>query len=205
MRRLPLPGPFVFTHRSLYRWRPSGRAGERLYRDRHWLRRGQAVPAGRGWARRRHGIPSCSFLGDRSNRRELSAHGDLRPCDGIPVKCRMECRGLRLRRKLSVFSLLRRRCRSRRLRMYLPSTADCEGTGNPSSESGEQEVAAIARRLKAMAKELKVPVLSPAQLNQGVDTLPLPRATMPGCKHGRRVRGSAVQPATMSRRPTSPP
>jgi replicative DNA helicase len=41
--------------------------------------------------------------------------------------------------------------------------------GDPNAETREQEVAAIARGLKAIAKEFKVPVLSLAQLNRAVE------------------------------------
>jgi replicative DNA helicase len=50
--------------------------------------------------------------------------------------------------------------------------------GNPNPENREQEVAAIARGLKAIAKEFKVPVLSLAQLNRAVEARPEKRPKM---------------------------
>jgi replicative DNA helicase len=42
--------------------------------------------------------------------------------------------------------------------------------GKTSSDSREQEISDISRSLKAMAKELKIPVMALSQLNRGVES-----------------------------------
>ena len=105
---------------------------------------------------------------------ELSVHIDDTP--GISVmECRSKCRRLASERTLPPLGLV--------VVDYLQLMK-----GRANIKSREQEISEISRNLKALAKELSVPVVALSQLNRGVESRPNKRPQLSDLRRHRAGR-----------------